>query len=51
VSSKGEAVALNPKTGAVERTLRLGSDAMIGPIAVNGTLYVVSDSAQLIAIR
>jgi len=51
VSSKGEAVALNPKTGAVDRTLRLGADAMIGPIAVNGTLYVVSESAQLIAIR
>ncbi len=51
VSSKGEAVALNPKTGAVDRTLRLGADAMIGPIAVNGTVYVVSESAQLIAIR
>jgi hypothetical protein len=42
---------MNPKTGAVERTLHLGADALIGPIAVNGTLYVVSDSAQLIAIR
>jgi outer membrane protein assembly factor BamB len=51
VSSHGEAVALNPKTGAVERSLRLGVDAMIGPIAVNGMLYVVSESAQLIAIR
>ena len=51
VSSKGEAVALNPKTGAMERTLRLGADAMMGPIAVNGTIYVVSESAQLIAIR
>ncbi|HEY1448439.1 MAG TPA: PQQ-binding-like beta-propeller repeat protein [Caulobacteraceae bacterium] len=51
VSSKGDAVAMNPKTGVVERTLHLGSDALIGPIAVNGTLYVVSDSAQLIAIR
>lgn len=51
VSSKGEAVAINPKTGQVERTLKLGADAMIGPIAVNGTLYVVSESAQLIAIR
>jgi outer membrane protein assembly factor BamB len=51
VSSKGEAVALNPKTGAVDRTLRLGADAMIGPVAVNGTVYVVSESAQLIAIR
>jgi outer membrane protein assembly factor BamB len=51
VSSKGEAVALNPKSGAVERTLKLGADAMIGPIAVGGTIYVVSESAQLIAIR
>jgi outer membrane protein assembly factor BamB len=51
VSSKGEAVALNPKTGSVERTLKLGADAMIGPIAVGDTLYVVSESAQLIAIR
>ncbi|MGH7024066.1 MAG: PQQ-binding-like beta-propeller repeat protein [Caulobacteraceae bacterium] len=51
VSSKGDAVALNPKTGATERTLKLGVDAMMGPIAVGGMLYVVSESAQLIAIR
>jgi outer membrane protein assembly factor BamB len=51
VSSKGEAVAINPKTGVVERRLRLGVDALIGPIAVNGLLYLVSQSAQLIAIR
>ena len=51
VSSKGEAAAINPKTGVVERRLRLGAGALIGPIAVNGTVYVVSDSAQLIAIR
>jgi len=51
VSSKGEAVALNPKTGALDRRLRLGSDALIGPIAVNGTIYVVTQAAQLIAIR
>ena len=51
VSSKGEAVALNAKTGAVERTLRLGNDALIGPIAVGGTVYVVTEAAQLVAIR
>ncbi|HEY2178428.1 MAG TPA: PQQ-binding-like beta-propeller repeat protein [Caulobacteraceae bacterium] len=51
VSSKGEAVALDPKSGAVQRRLRLGGGALIGPIAVNGTLYVVSEAAQLIAIR
>lgn len=51
VSSRGDAVALNPKTGAIEHRLHLGADAMIGPVAVDGTLYVVSESAQLIAIR
>jgi outer membrane protein assembly factor BamB len=51
LSSKGEAVALNAKTGAVERRVRLGADALIGPIAVNGDIYVVTDSAQLVAIR
>jgi outer membrane protein assembly factor BamB len=51
VSSKGEAAAINPKTGEIERRIKLGADALLGPIAVNGVLYVVSDSAQLIAIR
>ncbi len=51
VSSKGEAVALNPKTGAVTSRLRLGSPAVIGPIAVAGMVYVVTEQAQLIAIR
>ncbi|MGH7746123.1 MAG: PQQ-binding-like beta-propeller repeat protein, partial [Candidatus Dormibacteria bacterium] len=51
VSSKGEAVALNPKTGAVEARLRLGSPVRIGPIAAGDMIYVVTEQAQLIAIR
>jgi outer membrane protein assembly factor BamB len=51
LSSKGEALALNPKTGATVGRLRLGSDALLGPIAVNGLVYVVTESGQLIAIR
>jgi outer membrane protein assembly factor BamB len=51
VSSMGEAVALNPKSGAVQRSLKLGSDALLTPIAVNGTLYVATQAAELIAIR
>jgi outer membrane protein assembly factor BamB len=51
VSSHGEALALNPKTGATERSLKLGADALIGPIAVGGMVYVATDKAQLIAIR
>lgn len=47
----GELVALNPKTGAVEKTMKLGGATLLGPIAVNGTVYVATDEAQLIALR
>jgi outer membrane protein assembly factor BamB len=51
VSSLGDAVALNPKTGVVERRLKLGDDALITPIAVGPDLYVATQAAELIAIR
>ena len=51
ISDKGEAIALNPKTGATLGTLKIGSDTMIGPIAINGMIYVVTQTAQLVAIR
>lgn len=51
ISSKGEAIAINAKTGAIEHRLRLGADVLIGPIAVNGMIYVATDTAQLLAIR
>ncbi len=43
--------ALNAKTGAVEKSMQLGQPVLIGPIAMNGTIYVVTDEAQLIALR
>ncbi len=51
VDSLGGLVALNPKTGARESTLRLGSPAFLNPIGVNGTLYVLTQAGNLIAIR
>jgi outer membrane protein assembly factor BamB len=50
-SSTGVAVAINPKTGVVESRLKLGTDALIGPIAAGGMVYIASDGGQLIAIR
>jgi hypothetical protein len=44
-------VALNPKTGAVLAKLKLGSGDLIGPIAVDGMVYFVTDKAELVAIR
>jgi outer membrane protein assembly factor BamB len=51
VSSAGEAVALDPKTGAVERRLKIGDDALLSPIAANGMIYLATQKADLIAIR
>ncbi|MDP1874658.1 PQQ-like beta-propeller repeat protein [Phenylobacterium sp.] len=50
-STTGEMAVLNPKTGAVERKLNLGSPVLLEPIAVDGMVYVATDSAQLIALR
>ena len=50
-SSLGELVALNPKTGERLHTMDLGSPVLISPIAANGTLYIVTDEAELIALR
>ena len=51
VSDEGKAVALDPQTGAVKSTIALGGPALIPPIGVNGTLFVVTDKATLVAIR
>ena len=51
VSSAGELAALNAKTGEVERKVDLGAPALIGPIAAGKMIYVVTDNAQLIALR
>ncbi|MEO8114884.1 MAG: PQQ-binding-like beta-propeller repeat protein [Phenylobacterium sp.] len=51
VGSTGELVSVNAKTGAVEKRMSLGAPALIDPIAVGNTVYVVTDTAQLIALR
>jgi outer membrane protein assembly factor BamB len=51
VSSGGQLAALNAKTGEVERKVELGAPALIGPIAAGNMIYVVTDNAQLIALR
>ena len=51
LSDKGEAIALDAKTGVVQHRLKLGDDALLGPIAAGGMLYVVTQTAELIAIQ
>ena len=47
----GELMVLNPKTGAIERTVKLGARTLIGPISVGNMVYVVTDEGDLIALR
>ena len=47
----GQAVALDPQKGTQTATINLGAPALIPPVAMNGSLYVVTDKADLIAIR
>ena len=51
VNSDGEAVAFDPKTGALQQTLRLGAPVYIAPAAYNGALYVLTNDGELISIR
>lgn len=50
-SNKGEMVAVNARTGEVERSVDLGSSVTVGPIALGETVYFVTDEARLIAVR
>lgn len=49
--TSGELVAVNAKTGVVEKHVHLGEPVLLGPIAAGDTVYVVTDNAQLIALR
>ena len=51
VSSDGRAIALNPKTGDILKEISIGSPSLIAPIAAGNMVYVVTDDAELVAIR
>jgi outer membrane protein assembly factor BamB len=51
VGSSGQLVALNAKTGEVEKRMAIGAPALIGPVAAGDTVYVLTDNAELIALR
>ena len=50
-SATGDLVAVNAKTGAVDKRMKLGAPVIIGPIASGNMIYMVSDNGQLIALR
>ncbi len=49
--SSGEVIAVNAKTGDVERRVEVGAPVLLSPIVAGDTIYVLADNAQLIALR
>lgn len=50
-SSEGEAVLVSPADGAVKHTIKVGDSVFVPPIAANGTVYLVNNKGQLVALR
>ncbi|KAF0176552.1 MAG: PQQ-binding-like beta-propeller repeat protein [Hyphomonadaceae bacterium] len=50
-SSQGDAVIVNPTTGAVEKTLRVGGPVYISPVAAGGQVYLLTDEGKLVVLR
>ncbi len=42
---------LDPQTGELKGSLKVGAAMLMPPIAMNGMLYAVTDGATLVAIR
>jgi len=51
VSSTGQAVALSPYDGHVLGQVALPEGARVGPIVANGTVYVLTEDADVVALR
>ena len=51
VSSKGDALSVSPYTGEILGHMRLPGGALISPVVAGGTIYILTDDADLIALR
>ncbi len=51
VSSEGHAVAVSPYSGKLLGRLELPKGALIPPVVADGSIYVLSDNGDLIALR
>jgi outer membrane protein assembly factor BamB len=51
VSSNGKAVSLSPYTGELLGRVDIPDGTYIAPVVANGTLYLLTNGAQLVALR
>jgi len=51
LSSNGDALSISPYSGRLLSKLELPHGARVAPIAANGTVYILTDDGDLIALR
>jgi outer membrane protein assembly factor BamB len=51
VSSDGQLASISAQTGEILNTIKVGDSFYIAPVIANGTVYLLSDNAELIALR
>lgn len=51
VSTSGEAVSLSPYSGKIEGRIELPAGSAIAPVVANGTMYILTEDAELIALK
>jgi len=51
VSSEGKAASLSPYTGQLLGRTDIPDGTYIPPVVANGTLYLLTNSAQVVALR
>lgn len=51
VSTTGKAVSVSPYTGEIMGEIDLPAKALIAPIVAGGTVYILTDDADLVALR
>jgi outer membrane protein assembly factor BamB len=50
-SSEGDLISVSPFTGEVRSTVELGDGVSVAPAVAGGTVFFLTDGAQLVAIR
>lgn len=51
ISSEGDMATVNPRSGEIVATTRIGKPAFLAPVVANRMLYILSDDGQLAAYR
>jgi outer membrane protein assembly factor BamB len=50
-SSRGQVIMVSPATGEITRTLDIDQPVFVPPVGADGTVYLVTDEARLVALR